>query len=222
MNQVESFLKRPKLYYNIDGVGELGCGFLALGWGLLTWLQVHSPEHTFWHSMWVLCIYTGLMLSIIHYGTKAIKERITYPRTGFVEYRKRNRAWHLIIGGALGGLTVVGICIAAQSNWNWTAPAALAGLIFAAIYGYGLARTVRWKWAVAAAMALGSLIIAFLPENLIGALTDESMVTTVLPPRLERAYLLSIFLYGALMLISGGISFWLYLRYTQAPAEDAL
>jgi hypothetical protein len=41
--------------------------------------------------MWVFCIYAGLMSSIIHYGGKAIKQRITDPRTGFVEYRKRWR-----------------------------------------------------------------------------------------------------------------------------------
>jgi hypothetical protein len=28
-------------------------------------------------------------------------------------------------------------------------------------------------------------------------------------------------LYGAVLLISGGISFWLYLRHTEAPAPEA-
>src|ERR1022692_2144358 len=91
MDQVGSILDRPKLYYNIDGVGELGGGFTMLGFALLMWLQAHSPSGAIWHQMYAFVVYMAVMFSIIHYGTKAIKNHITYPRTGFVEYRKRDR-----------------------------------------------------------------------------------------------------------------------------------
>jgi hypothetical protein len=93
-----------------------------------------------------------------------------------------------------------------------TAPVLLFGLFLAATYAYGFARTVRWKWAVACAMAWGSLAIVFLPANLIAAQADPSW---------GGAFALSMMLYGTLLLVSGGISFWLYLRHTQAPAPDA-
>ena len=90
-DQIGNLLDRPKRYSNIDGVVELGGGFMCLGFALLQWLQVHAPRHSVWHRIWVCCIYAGLMFSIMHYGSRAIKQRITYPRTGFVEYRKRWR-----------------------------------------------------------------------------------------------------------------------------------
>src|ERR1035441_463118 len=88
MDQVGSLLDRPKLYYNIDGVGELRGGFTMLGFALLMWLQAHSPSGAIWHQMYAFVVYMAVMFSIIHYGTKAIKNHITYPPTGFVEYRK--------------------------------------------------------------------------------------------------------------------------------------
>jgi len=34
MDQIEKLVRRPALYNNVDGVGELGLGFLLLGCGL--------------------------------------------------------------------------------------------------------------------------------------------------------------------------------------------
>ena len=104
MDEIESLLNRPKYYNNIDGLGELGGGFMALSFGFIQWMQVRSPAHSAWHSMWVFCIYFGSMWAIHRYGTKAIKEHITYPRTGFVEYRKRDRVWPIASAKPLQGL----------------------------------------------------------------------------------------------------------------------
>lgn len=213
MDQIGSLLERPKAYYNIDGVGELGVGFTCLGFGLLGWLQVHAPLHSAWHSMWAFFIWVGLMLLIVNYGSKAIKNRITYPRTGFVEYRKRDTVWRpAIIGAAVAAPVSVGVSFALRGHWEMAGPVLLFGLFLAASYAYGFARTVRWKWAVACAMAWGSAIVAILPADLIGAPADHSWA---------GAFDLSMLLYGTLLLVSGGISFWLYLRHTEAPAQDA-
>ena len=91
-------------------------------------------------------------------------------------------------------------------------PASLIGLLFAATYAYGFARTVRWKLAVAGVVALGSVAIAMLPPDLVGALANHSWA---------GAFMLIMTLYGAVLSISGGISFWLYLRHTEAPAQEA-
>src|ERR1019366_6838516 len=93
MDQIESLLQRPKLYNNIDGVGELGMGFMLLGFALLMWLQVHSPGSAIWHKVYVVLPLILLLGSIIDQGSKAIKRHITYPRTGFVEYKKRAKVW---------------------------------------------------------------------------------------------------------------------------------
>jgi hypothetical protein len=216
MDQIGTLLDRPKAYYNIDGVGELGGGFMLLAWALLTWLQVHAPRASVWHSVWMLCIYVGLMSLIIRYGSKAIKNHITYPRTGFVEY---HTSWRpAIAAGVVSAVLVVGLAFARRSQWEIPAPATIFGLLFAASYARAFARTVRWKWAVVCLMAAGSLAIAKLPADLI--LDSQSWITTVLPEKLEAAFLLLLLFYGPLLMVSGGISFWLYLRHTQSPAQE--
>jgi hypothetical protein len=222
MDQVGSLLNRPKFYYNIDGVGELGCGFMCLGFALLLWLQVHSPSGAIWHQMYAFVIYMAVMLSIIHYGTKAIKNHITYPRTGFVEYRKRNTVWRPgIIAAFISPLALGGLFVAHRYHWNMTASVPLFGLLLAASYGYGIARAVRWKWVVVWAMTLVSFVIAFLPASSFDALADDSWVTHPVRTKLVGAFLLYLMIYGGMLLISGGISFWLYLRHTQAPAQES-
>ena len=214
-------MHRPKAYNNIDGVGELGIGFMCLAYALLGWLQIRSPKGSVWHGMPAFIIYVGVMLAIIHYGTKAIKKHITYPRTGFVEYRKRDTLWRpMIIAFVVSVPTSAGFAIALRKHWDMTSPVSLIGLFFAATYAYGIAGTVRWKWLVVWLMALGSVVIAMLPADLAGAMANHSPVIDPFPARWVGAFWLTMALYGTLTFISGGISFWLYLRHTQASEQQ--
>ena len=220
MNQVDSYLKQPRLYYNIDGVGELGLGVMFLGWALIMWLQAHTPPEAIWHQMYGFLGYVGVMLAIIHYGSRAIKTHITYPRTGFVEYRRRD-AWRTgAIAAVFSMLISAGLAIAFRRYWDITVLASLFGLVFAASYVYGFARTVRWKWVVGGAMILASLVMASLPPSRFGELAADSWVTHPVRTKLVGVLLLTLMIYGAMLLVSGGISLWLYLRHTQALAEE--
>jgi len=214
---IEELASRPKFYGNIDGVAELGMGFMMLSYGLFGWLQVHTPEHTFWHQTYVFVIYLGAMVSTIHYGSKAIKEHITYPRTGFVEYRSRTH-WRPAIAGAAGAaLLAFPLAFVRRHHWDMTASVSLFGLLLAAGYARGVVGwAVRWKWAVVWLLAAGSLAIPALP---VGEIASH-FITTVLPEKLEAAFLLLFLFYGALLMVSGGISLWLYIRHTEAPARE--
>ena len=221
MDQVESLLKRPRAYWNIDGTGELGVGFMCLGYVLLLWLQLHTPKDAVWHRMYVLMICIGLMVAIIGYGTMAIKNHITYPRTGFVAYRTQNRIWTVIIGSVTGALVSAGLVLAARSHRDIVMPVFFLGLFLAASYAYGIARRVPWKLAMVLAQVLGSLAIALLPGDLTAALASGASLPAGFSARSAGAFLLWMILFGTLLLISGAISFWLYLRHTQAPAKEA-
>jgi hypothetical protein len=228
MDQVERLMQRPLLYNNIDGVGELGIGFMLLGFALLTWLQARSPAGAIWHRMDVFLVWVGLMLLGIHYGSKAIKQHITFPRTGFVEYRKQKARWALAFTlGGVNALVAAGLAFAARSHWSigshWgmTTPIALIGLEVAALYAWKIAGEVRWKWAVAAAMAICTIVIAMLPAGVVAAVAGSTSAVATLDERSSGAWLLSIMLYGVILLISGGISFVHYLRHTQPAAETA-
>ena len=218
MDQVGNLLDRPRLYYNIDGLGELGGGLMGSGSALILWLLAHSPASSIWHQIsWFA--FLGLAL-VIHYGTKAIKTHITYPRTGFVEYRKGERIRTQIIAGVVGALT--GFCIVSslERHLDITTAASLAGLLFAVSYAYHIARAVRWKWVIVGAIAVASLVIARLPADVLAALANDSLLTHPARAKLVGVIILSLMTYGTMLLISGGISFGLYLHHTQAPARE--
>jgi hypothetical protein len=214
MDQLGHVLARPRLYYNIDGLGELGCGVLALGIALL----VSLPASSVWHKVsWFL--FLGLALAI-RYVIGAIKAHITYPRTGFVEYRRSDRRSASILSAVVAALIPAGLLLAARRHWDITALASLAGLVFAGAYAYNIARAVRWKLVVAFAIALGSMAIAFLPADVLAAMAHDSLSTHPVLARLGGLVVVSFLTYGTMLLISGGISFWFYLRHTQAPSWE--
>ena len=226
MDQVDSLLKRPKAYNNIDGTGELGMGFMCLAFAPLIWLQLHTPKDSIWNQQYVLFIWVGLMVTMIYLGIMAIKNYITYPRTGFVAYRTQNRIWRMIVAFVVSALSVVGLALAVHSHRHIVMPVFFLGLFFAAGYAFGIARSggvnalSRWKWVVVLAQVLGVLLIALLPEDLTAALSGSSLPAGISASS-AGAFQLWLMLYGTLLLISGAISFWLYLRHTQAPSEEA-
>jgi hypothetical protein len=188
MLRIGSLWSRPTLYYNIDGVGELVFGLFLFGCALLSTLEAHTR-----------LIWFAVLVAVLHFGSKAIKTHITYPRTGFVEYRRRDRFW----AGWAGAVIGVACGFATGLHWDWTIPARLIGPPFAAVYACSLARMFPWKWAVVALMAAGSLAIA------------------LRTPDPADALLLNCLVYGTILLAAGGVTFWLYLRRTQPPAQEA-
>ena len=221
IGRVADLLDRPKAYYNIDGVGELGIGVMCLGYALLGWLQVRSPEHSFWTRMYTLFAYVAIMCAVIHYGSKAIKKHITWPRTGFVSYRRRDTVWKpAILSGVISALVSVCLVIGNRRHWDLSTPAFLVGLILAGSYAYGFAKTVRWKWSIPILMVFGSLVLALLPADRIGAPFSRSWIVRTVPARVVGAVTFTLALYGALTLVSGAITFCLYLRHTRAPGPE--
>jgi hypothetical protein len=221
MHQIPSLLERPKLYYNVDGVGELGIGFMCLGWSLLGWLQLHTPGTSTWHQMHTFFIYVAVMLSIIHYGSRAIKNRITYRRTGFVDYRARDKYWVPIgLGAGVSALVSAGLFLALRRHWEISTLASLVvDLLLAAAY-IRIARTVRWKWAVFGFLVAGALVIAALPAEVLEAFANHTSPAPAIPDRAIGAYWLTFVVYGVALMVSGGISFLLYLHHTQARAQE--
>ena len=220
MDQVHQLLARPRAYYNIDGVGELGIGFMCLSYALLGWLQLHATKDSIWHQMLPFLLYVSVMVAIIHYGSRAIKNRITYRRTGFVDYRARDQYWTpLAMGAGFSAIFSAVLYLAMRRHWELSRQAALVGLVLAASY-IPIARTLRWKWVVFSVIIAGSLAIAALPPDVAAAFANHTDLTPAIPARAIGAYWLTFVLYGSALLISGAISFWLYLRHTAKPAAE--
>lgn len=217
MDQLRNLLDRPQHYKNIDGLTELGGSVMCLGLALQVWLRMSTPSDSVWNRASFL-VFLALIL-LIPYGTRTLKARITFPRTGFVEYRKPVRAQ--AIGAVAGALATLGLAVGFRRNWDLSSLAVLAGLAFAGSCGYHFARAVRWKWIIAGAMAMASLAIGFAPRNFLSAMGSGAPTGRSGGDGLNGTVLLALLAYGVLLLISGGISFWLYLRRTGAPSQEA-
>jgi hypothetical protein len=219
MDQVQSLLGRPQEYYNIDGVGELSIGFMSLSWALLGWLQMRAPEASAWHQMYTFVIYVAVMMAALHFGPKVIKNRITYPRTGYVEYRACDKRWiPLGLGAAVSVVFTVGLAVMRRKHWDISTAASLMGLLLAASY-VRIAQTVRWKWGVFAAIVAGTGVIATLPTEVLERVANQRSLTASIPAKAAGVFWLTFAMYGVMLVASGAVSFWLYLRHTEAPAQ---
>jgi hypothetical protein len=68
-------------------------------------------------------------------------------------------------------------------------------------------------------MAISSVAIAMIPAGVIGAMTGHTSASVTAHVWIFGALVLTYALYGTILMISGGISFWLYLRHTQPAVE---
>jgi hypothetical protein len=221
MDDVSSLVNRSRCYYNIDGVGELGIGFMCLSVACLQWMQLRAPENSFWNKPYTVLIFFLGIAAVIKYGSEAIKKRITYPRTGLVEYRKRDTVWIPLATGAVASFAISALVgLAQKAHWQLTAPAALIGLLLAASYAHGFARATSWKWIVAIVMAITSIAMALAPPEGLATLIADSWLTRHFSPNVVAAVLITFGVYGVLLLLSGGISFALYLR-AHTPGDEA-
>lgn len=104
-------LKKPQLraiqYFYADGSFEFGFGLLCLILGVFFYVEanVHGFLSTVVDSSLVLVMIGGAWL--INRLIKQLKERLTWPRTGYVTYSRqsgRKRGWSLALGMVSGGL----------------------------------------------------------------------------------------------------------------------
>src|SRR6266508_3231018 len=81
--------QRVKSYWYTDGIGELAGGGLILLIGLYfagqEWLPEGSVGRTLLESSLALLLIGGA--AVTRWLVNALKARLTYPRTGYVEYQ---------------------------------------------------------------------------------------------------------------------------------------
>jgi hypothetical protein len=135
----------------------------------------------------------------------ALKERVTYPRTGYVAYRQSNWLIKLVPGLlilALGlGAALIVILLSRQVNASWIPVIAASPIALVVIYlgmRFGLLRMY--------------LLAAF--TFLIGVLT----VWLNLPDLLSSAFFIG--LVGLAWMISGGFTLQIYLRHTSHLGQE--
>ncbi len=96
---IQEYSLRPGRYVNIDGSFELGWGMMLFLFALSHYLTIVFPRPSIWTkglgALLFICAALGPMLA-----PKAIKRFITWPRTGYVAFRRGKVFWIAIITGA--------------------------------------------------------------------------------------------------------------------------
>jgi hypothetical protein len=203
----EKTLNRAYAHWLKDGLFEIGLGILFAGVGTLRAIIHFAGEKSaayYWLS-------AGLLVFMIACGWgfgrigKALKERITYPRTGFMAFKPRIYNYKrilvlLIFAGVLGG--VVGV-LATQPNQEeigGIVPIA-QGIVGAIVFTYVAQRIEAKRFYYLAVFSLGiGLVIGMLGVGVVLGLSF---------------FYLSI---GLAMVVSGCVALVQYLR-THEPVD---
>lgn len=207
---VKNIQQRTQRYWYVDGISEIAAGAVFLIMGLF-FLLIGLAE-TGSATGLILAIGQPLIILLGIWGAgravKFLKERITYPRTGYVLYSRKpvkRRAAALVLAAVISLLMTVFIAWLTENyGRNWVP--AVAGVLLSLVmillgYRFGL---IRFYLLGAFTFILG-MAMAFLP----------------LETKFDTAIFFSVF--GLAWMSSGGLTLWHYMRNTQlAPPEDLL
>lgn len=203
---IEDITRRTKRYWYTDGLTEICAGILILLLGFLNLVTALANSSSLKDI--VLVIGQPLLLIggfyAINRAVRTLKERITYPRTGFVAYKKPEpRRRNLLLAMAIVAAIVVAIAFAL-----------LAGLI-------------RESWIPALTGAFLALCMVYLAYNL-GLLRFYAVAVFTFLVGLGAVWLqlqdlyANAFLFcgmGLGLLASGGMTLYRYLHNT-LPVES--
>lgn len=198
--KIDEMVRRTYRYFYEDGLSEMGVGllFAVTGLLLLVWQGIESGSLSgavFSVGMAVL-VFGGVLL--VRKVVQELKERITYPRTGYVSYRQGEPSigrWAVIIAALL--LVILGFAFPEALSSMAIAEGGLL-LIIMFLLGY---RSHVWRFYLAGGVALLLGIAALLWD--LGDILGSSLVFGGV---------------GLWLFVGGAITFARYLQ--QHPAQN--
>ena len=215
-NKIQETQKRLFRYDYVDGTPDLAFGGLCLVMAICFFIFAAFPglsSSTFSVIIvWVVLGGGGLLISWL---SQRLKEQVTYPRTGYVAYRRQGRpikrSTQLLIRIGLPLLTVILLALLFLNRQKFSAQSqdqamilnpGLMGFLFSGIFA-----VIAWKiplrryYLVAVAIFLISAV--FLVSGAGG--------------NLGMAWLSGII--SLILFLSGGVTLWKYLHSTRSPQD---
>lgn len=202
---VDRVQQRARRYWADDGLAEIAAGCIFVLVGLLFFVEASavpgSPLARI--SAFGLPILLIAGMAVARWLVRTAKAHLTYPRTGFVAYRRPSAGRRLLTGVAAG---VMGVLAASILRWwpnslAWTPTlTALPVSLFLLYIGHTLGLARFHLLAILSALAGVVAALGGLADTLGSAVYFSSM--------------------GTLFVASGGITLRSYLSRTQPPAEE--
>ena len=134
-DQLQKAQRRTLQYWYIDGLHELTFGGICLVVALLLFAQTTLPKGTLLYTILIISFVLVIMGSAFLVGkvVSAFKSRLTFPRTGYVAYRRKSRTNNWII--PLLGLGIVGLLalFIAKAPQSLNLMTAVTGIVLASV-----------------------------------------------------------------------------------------
>lgn len=201
-DNIDEVIQRTQRYWYVDGLTEIAAGSTIFILGLF-YLVIYLAA-SFSGGAWLVGIGQPLLFLLLWFGSakavKALKERITYPRTGFVSFpRKQRSPTRRLAAGLTGAAVSIGLVLfLAAFPERKTLMPVLVGLtagLLPAFIGYRLGLT-RFYLVGLYSLLVGVLAALYpLEENL-----QMALLTLAL---------------GLSWIVSGGVTLARYLRATR-------
>lgn len=203
--QVEGAPRRAVGYWFDDGLAEIGGGLLFLTLAALFAVEGLAPAGALPASFSALglpLVILGGML-VVGWAVRTVKERLTYPRTGYVAYPRPGTGRRVLAGVIGAGVSfVLVLLLAARPSLQSALGALQAGALAIVFLALSL-RTGLVRMAILGIVALGAGLeatVAGLQSSLGSALVFGAA--------------------GVAALLSGALILVHYLRTTAPPAEE--
>jgi hypothetical protein len=190
-------------YWYVDGLAEIFIGLLLAVTGALVLAMEQLPP-----GSWQRLTLVAGMLGIVFAGTwlgrkmvKAVKARLTYPRTGYVNYRKpsqQQRLRNFLIAIPIAALWTAVILIFGKGLIAW-APL-FDGLVLGAILWVAGSGLRRFYLLAGLSLAVGGILAYLQIGGNVGQMVFDSIM-------------------GLSLAISGTITLIHYLHQTYAPED---
>lgn len=204
-NQIDHTIQRTKRYWYIDGLPDIIFGSILLLVGLYFYMKTVLPPDSMLSSMLTIS-FVFLIIGCGWIGGKIInylKERLTYPRTGYVSYPKPKTS-HRLATGFLGMLiaSLLTALIATSPGSLFLLPTVMGVLIGVAILYFGSKLGKLRYYLFAALSALIGIGLSWF--------------------QIDRELSIAIYYFGMglALMVTGIYTLWNYLRQTQAIEEN--
>ncbi len=171
---LDELARRPARYWNIDGLPELVLGVLWMAWGG-AWLVGQAVPHDWrWTAYW-LAVPPALALGGVAAvsATRRLKERLTFPRAGYVLWRQPDLRSRILVGAGIvvvAGALALMVLTGPMRSVEQKAPAVIGVILSLSFVAVGLRQRAPHFLALAAvavalALAVGTIGAGWVSTN---------------------------------------------------------
>lgn len=201
---IEDALRRPKRYWNADGIPEIAIGAFWLLWAAIVLLPIAAPALAKWKNL--ISILGVLMAPLLmDKAVKRWKERVTFPRGGYVQFRPPSGSMRLtlvVIAAVLGA----GAVLLVRFGGHHVLPDWMA-----AVVGFLISLTLlQLAWRMRS-LRLGVLC---------WAVAAVGMVVSTLKVSHDRSIMYVFLAAGVVCVLDGALRMWSYVRTHPLPAGE--